>query len=126
MKRYVPIGISGTGTISITLIETQKTASVSRSSVAASVGKGAVTGDFEISNASGEMVQLNTQRSKLDCPKFEGYDFLDWKLKVEQYFEAVKLVEEHKVLTAMIHLKGRALQWHQRFMKSYGSLKKVS
>ena len=80
--------------------------------MAVSVGKGAVTGDFEISNASGEMVRLNTKRSKLDCLKLEGYDFLGWKLKVEQYFEAVKLAEEDKVLTAMIHLEGRALQWH--------------
>ena len=45
---------------------------------------------------------------------------------MEQYFEAVKLAEEDKVLTAMIHLEGRALQWHQRFMKSHGSLKEVS
>ena len=31
-----------------------------------------------------------------------------------------------KVQTAMIYLEGKALQWHQRFMKSRGSLQEVS
>ena len=69
--------------------------------------------------------KFNSRRSKLECPRFDGFDFLGWKLKVEQYFEAVTLPEEEKVPTVMIYLDGKALQWHQRFLKSHGDVNKV-
>ena len=68
---------------------------------------------------------MNPRRSKLDCPRFDGYDFLGWRLKVEQFFEVVNLLEEDKVPTIMIHLDGKALQWHQRFAKSKCPLKGI-
>ena len=69
--------------------------------------------------------KINVRRSKLECPRFEGYDFLGWYMKVEQFFEAVGTLEEEKVQIVMIHLDGKALQWHQRYMKTKGSLKEV-
>ena len=81
--------------------------------------------DLGTSNFSGDSGRQNTRKSKLDCPKFDGYDFLGWKLKIEQYFEAVSMLGEDKVQTVMIHLEGKALQWHQRFMKHRGSVKMV-
>ena len=50
-----------------------------------------------ISQAFDELGKLNPWRGKLDCPKFDGYDYLGWRLKVEQYFEAVNMAEEDKV-----------------------------
>ena len=47
--------------------------------------------------------------SKLDCQKFDGYGFLGWRLKVEQFFEAVSMPDEDKEQTATIHLEGKAL-----------------
>ena len=82
--------------------------------------------NMEASNFQGERARINPRRSKLKCPKFDGYNFLGWKLKVERFFETVIMAEEDKVQIAMIHLKGKALQWHQCFMKSRGSLRKVS
>ena len=53
--------------------------------------------------------KFNSRRSKLECPRFDSFDFLGWKLKVEQYFETVTLPEEEKVPTVMIYLDGKAL-----------------
>ena len=44
---------------------------------------------------------------------------------MEQFFEAVNLPEEEKIPTVMIHLDGKALQWHQRFTKSKGPLRGI-
>ncbi|OMO55249.1 hypothetical protein COLO4_36099 [Corchorus olitorius] len=63
-----------------------------------------------------------TKHTKLQCPHFNDDDFLGWKLKVEQFFAADNTKDKHKVLIAMMHLDGRALQWHQRFMRDKGSL----
>ena len=41
-------------------------------------------------------------------------------MKIQQFFEAVGMQEEDKIQTVMIHLEGKALQWHQRIMKSKG------
>ena len=65
------------------------------------------TGNQAISSDS---IRLNPSRSKLNCPRFDGFDFFGWRLKVEQFFEPVNLPEEKKVPTVMIHLNGKALQ----------------
>ena len=90
-------------------VETQK--SVSNSTVVATASQRTMVMELELekSNSSGELAKINPRRSKLDCPKFDGYDFLGWRLKVEQFFEAMDLVKEEKVQTAMIHLEGKAL-----------------
>ncbi|OMO99868.1 Retrotransposon gag protein [Corchorus capsularis] len=67
-----------------------------------------------------------TEHSKLQCPRFNGDDFLGWKLKVEQFFAADNTEDKHKVLIAMMHLDGRALQWHQKFIRDKGSLHEVT
>ena len=89
------------------------------------LGKSPVRQDPSHFNFSTKASKLNPRRSKLECPRFDGFDFLGWKLKVEQYFETVQLAEEEKVSTVMIHLDKKALQWHQRFMKSQGAVQNV-
>ncbi|OMO90078.1 Retrotransposon gag protein [Corchorus olitorius] len=67
-----------------------------------------------------------TKHSKLQCPRFNGEDFLGWKIKIDQFFEADETEERNKVRIAMMHFDGRALQWHQRFMKDKGTIQEVT
>ena len=57
---------------------------------------------------------------KLECPRFSGDDFKSWMLKLEQYMEAENVPEASKVRTVMLHLEGRALQWHHYYAKLQG------
>ena len=70
--------------------------------------------------------RLQTKYAKLECPRFDGENFRGWLLKLEQFFEADHTKEQDKVRTVMLHLEGRALQWHQRFMKNHRVLNEVS
>ena len=63
--------------------------------------------------------------SKLKCPRFEGNDFLGWLMKVEHFFKVVGTQDANKVQIVMIHLDGKALQSHQRYMRTKGLLKVV-
>ena len=56
-----------------------------------------------------DLFKINSRRSKLDCPCFDGYDFLGWYMKVEQFFEAIAVVEEEKV---QLYLEGNTMQWY--------------
>ena len=69
--------------------------------------------------------KMLSRRNKLECPRFEGYDFLGWLMRVEQFFDAVGTQEIDEVQIVMIHLDGKMLQWHQRYMKMKGLLKDV-
>ena len=70
--------------------------------------------------ADSEVSRFSTKYTKLECPKFDGSDFQGWLLKMEQFFEVDQTREEDKIRTIMMHLEGKALQWHQRYMKSQG------
>ncbi|OMP02698.1 hypothetical protein COLO4_10893 [Corchorus olitorius] len=59
-----------------------------------------------------------TKRSKLECPRFEGSDFFGWHSKIHQFFAANETAEHDKIQTIMMHLEGRALQWHLHYMKT--------
>ena len=41
--------------------------------------------------------KINPKHNTLDCPRFDGYDFLGWHMKDEYFFEAIKIREEDKV-----------------------------
>ena len=67
-----------------------------------------------------------TKHSKLERPCFNGVDFKGWLLKIEQFFEADQTKESDKLRTVMMHLDGKALQWHQQYMKNYRALSEVN
>ena len=46
-------------------------------------GKSPVCPDQSHSNFSSDSGKINLRRSKLECPRFDGSNFLGWKLKVE-------------------------------------------
>ena len=72
-----------------------------------------------VSSARTEHIDLTgisrplTKYSKLECPRFDGTNFRGWLLKMEQFFEADQTREEDKVRSVMVHMDGKALQWHQ-------------
>ncbi|KAJ9557386.1 hypothetical protein OSB04_012000 [Centaurea solstitialis] len=51
-----------------------------------------------------------------EFPSFDGESFKDWYYKCNRFFELDNTLENMKIRLVSIHLKGRALQWHQGFM----------
>lgn len=62
--------------------------------------------------------QASTRLSRLEFPRFNGDNFRGWLLRCEQFFEVDNTPSETKVKLAVMHMEGRALQWHQVFSKS--------
>jgi len=56
----------------------------------------------------------------IDFPKFEGDDVQGWLYKCEQFFEIDAIVGSRRVKVTSIHLMGRALIWHQAYMRDFG------
>ncbi|KAG8369325.1 hypothetical protein BUALT_Bualt15G0139500 [Buddleja alternifolia] len=59
-----------------------------------------------------------TKCSRVEFPKFWGEDLRGWVYRCEQFFEVDETPSDAKVKLAAVHLEGKALQWHQIFMKS--------
>ncbi|KAG8380288.1 hypothetical protein BUALT_Bualt06G0000100 [Buddleja alternifolia] len=61
---------------------------------------------------------MPTKCSTIEFPRFNGEDLRDWIFRCEQFFEVDDTPSDSKVRLAAIHLEGKALQWHQVFMKA--------
>ncbi|KAG8381885.1 hypothetical protein BUALT_Bualt05G0019300 [Buddleja alternifolia] len=61
--------------------------------------------------------QIPSKVSKVDFPHFNGEDLRAWLYKCEQFFEVDDTPSNAKVKLAAVYLEGKALQWHQMFMK---------
>ncbi|KAG8380917.1 hypothetical protein BUALT_Bualt06G0066500 [Buddleja alternifolia] len=70
----------------------------------------------ENSRANG--YQLPTKRSKVEFPRFNGEDLRGWLFRSEQFFDVDETPSEAKVRLAALHLDGKALQWHQVYMRA--------
>jgi len=55
--------------------------------------------------------------SRVDFPRFDGEDVQGWVYRCEQFFEVEGTPGNLKVRVASIQLTGKALIWHQSFMK---------
>ncbi|XP_022041106.1 uncharacterized protein LOC110943680 [Helianthus annuus] len=55
---------------------------------------------------------------KIDFPKFDGNEVDDWIYKCEHFFNVDETPENFKVRYAAIHLEGKAVKWHQAFLKT--------
>lgn len=49
---------------------------------------------------------------RLECPRFDDTNFRSWWSKLEPFFTAEGILEGNKVMTMMLHLEDRALDWH--------------
>lgn len=56
--------------------------------------------------------------TRVDFPKFDGEDVQGWVYRCDQFFAIDNVVDNMKVKVASIHMIGRALLWHQSFMKT--------
>jgi len=56
--------------------------------------------------------------SRVDFPKFDGGDVQGWVYKCESFFGIDGTPDHAKVRVASIHLEGKALLWHQSYMRS--------
>ncbi|OIT04475.1 hypothetical protein A4A49_06670 [Nicotiana attenuata] len=61
--------------------------------------------------------QLPTRDYHVEFPKFDGLGLKDWLYKCEMFFAVDGTPEDSKVKLASCKLEGKALQWHQSFMK---------
>ncbi|KAK5818115.1 hypothetical protein PVK06_023046 [Gossypium arboreum] len=66
------------------------------------------------------------RNSKFECPRFDGDDFRGWWSKLEQFFEVEGILEQDKVRTVMLHMKGKTLDWHFFFSQRYGGIQMLS
>lgn len=55
--------------------------------------------------------------TKVEFPRFEGTDLRSWLYKCNQFFQLDDIEDAQRVRLAAIHLEGRALLWHQNYMK---------
>lgn len=58
-----------------------------------------------------------SRMTKVEFPKFEGTDLRSWLYKCNQFFQLDDIEDNQRVRLAAIHLEGRALLWHQNYMK---------
>lgn len=68
--------------------------------------------------SGGSQYRANTRYSRINFLKFNGEDLRGWIYRCEIFFEYDDTAEESKVKVLAIHLEGRALQWHQMYMKT--------
>lgn len=55
---------------------------------------------------------------KLDFPRFDGTDALNWIFKAEQYFKYYDIKDSQRIVIAAVHLDGDILPWFQMLDKS--------
>jgi len=64
----------------------------------------------------GSSYVCGTQLAHIDFPRFNGENVNQLIYQCENYFLIDKTPEEFKVLLALVHLEGKALQWHTALM----------
>lgn len=55
---------------------------------------------------------------KLDFPRFDGKDALDWLFKADQYFEYYDITDLQRLVIVVVHLDGEVLPWFQMLEKA--------
>lgn len=80
------------------------------------------------SNNFSRAMLAETDRStfRMSCPLFDGDNFRRWWSKLEQYFESEGIGDHAKVGLVMLHLEGKALDWHHFFARRHGDLHQLS
>ncbi|OMP08964.1 hypothetical protein COLO4_05954 [Corchorus olitorius] len=75
-------------------------------------------GAFVDSSQGSPMEPTKTPFIEIECPRFNGDDFMGWHSRIEQFFIADNTPENQKIGLVMMHLEGRALQFHLHFMRT--------
>ncbi|PKA61698.1 putative mitochondrial protein [Apostasia shenzhenica] len=64
---------------------------------------------------------LPTRLAKVELPKFSGQDVRGWVFRCEHFFEIDNTPPEFRLKLISIYLEGKALHWHQNFLRSRGN-----
>lgn len=74
-----------------------------------------------MSSHSRELVPWE-RTTKLEFPRFNGEGLEGWLLRAEYFFEVGNIAHVNRVKVATLRLMGRAIPWHQGYIKIKGSL----
>ncbi|XP_042950388.1 uncharacterized protein LOC122282508 [Carya illinoinensis] len=61
---------------------------------------------------------IHARSLRLDFPKFDGTEPMEWILKAQQFFAYFKTPEDQKLQIAFFHMEGKALSWYCWLMDS--------
>ncbi|XP_028755422.1 uncharacterized protein LOC114714818 [Neltuma alba] len=59
------------------------------------------------------------RQMKLDFPRFDGKDALDWIFRAERFFKYYEIQESQRLIIAAIHFDGEVLPWFQMLERSH-------
>ncbi|KAK4413346.1 hypothetical protein Salat_2747200 [Sesamum alatum] len=82
---------------------------------------GEVGGESQVNRgqyAGGNGYHVPTKCSQVEFLIFSEEDLRGWIYRCEQFFEVDETPFDAKVKLAAVHMEGKALQWHQVYMKS--------
>ncbi|EEF32608.1 hypothetical protein RCOM_0251410 [Ricinus communis] len=82
----------------------------------------ASTADYMQQGTGNTNYHLASRFTKVEFPRFGGEDVEGWLFKYDRFFQIDQTPSNSQVKLALIHLEGRALQWHQTFIKNRGEL----
>jgi len=60
---------------------------------------------------------VDNRNYQVDLPHFDGTGLKDWLYRCEQFFDVDETSPDAKVKIVSCKLDGKALQWHQSYMK---------
>ncbi|KAK8947110.1 hypothetical protein KSP39_PZI006748 [Platanthera zijinensis] len=81
-------------------------------------GRGGRSPESRSTGSASATSHFATRFPRLDFPRFSGEDLMPWIYKCDQFFEIDGTPEDAKVRMASVHLEGKALYWHQAYMKA--------
>ncbi|XP_049345420.1 uncharacterized protein LOC125809928 [Solanum verrucosum] len=64
-----------------------------------------------------ENYHLPTRNYQMDFTKFDGQGLREWIYRCEQFFDVDETPDDSRVKLASCNFEGKALQWHQSYMK---------
>ena len=83
-------------------------------------------GDTQMGETQRRTQYFATRQTKVDFLQFSRDDLYGWLYKWHHFFEVDHTPPEARVRLAAINLSGRALQWHQNWMRYKGGGERIS
>jgi len=71
------------------------------------------------SRLSSSSPSFQVRNVKLDFPKFDGSEVLQWSFKDEQFFDYYKTHDDQRLLIASVHLEKEVVPWFQMQAKTH-------
>nr|KYP39590.1 Transposon Ty3-G Gag-Pol polyprotein [Cajanus cajan] len=69
-------------------------------------------------NSKGFQNPLQVRNVKLDFPRFDGSDVLQWIFRAEQFFEYYNTPDEQRIVIAAVHFEKNVVPWYQMMQRT--------